>query len=89
MPPEELKSFIIHALEEIGIKLSKSQIVACHKLGKSERTIIKFLNRKSAENILPDKKKFRDIYVSEIVIDALKSEVISPQKYQMNGVCSK
>lgn len=78
MPPKELESFIIHALEEIGIKLSKSRIVACHKLGKSERTIIKFLNGKGAENILPDKKKFRNIYISEIVTDALKSEVISP-----------
>ena len=51
---------MIHALEEIGIKLNKSQIVACHRLGKSERTIAKFLNKTNTENILINKEKFRD-----------------------------
>ena len=55
--PKELESFDIHGLEKIGIKLNKSQIGACHRLGKSERTIVKFLKRKDAENILANKKK--------------------------------
>ena len=49
------------------IKINKSQIVASHRLGKSERTIVKFLNRKDAENVLANKKKFRDIDISKIV----------------------
>ena len=55
--PKELESFDIHGLEEIGIKLNKSQIVTCHRLEKSERTIVKFLNRKDAENISANMKK--------------------------------
>ena len=51
MLPNRLESFVIHALEEIRIKLNKSQIVACHRLGKSGRTTVKFLNRKDAELI--------------------------------------
>ena len=68
---------MIHALEEIGIKLNKSQIVACHRLGKSERTIAKFLNKTNTENILVDKEKFRDTDIWEIVTD--DTEVRSDQ----------
>ena len=66
---------MIHALEEIGIKLNKSQIVACHRLGKSERTIAKFLNKTNTENILVNKEKFTDIW--KIVTD--DTEVRSDQ----------
>ena len=48
-PPKVLERFVIHALEEIEIKLNKSQIIARHRLGKSEKTIVKFLNRKKAK----------------------------------------
>ena len=51
LPPKELESFGIHALEEIGIMLIKFQITACHRLGRSERTIVNFVNRKDDENI--------------------------------------
>ena len=45
---KELESLVIHALEKIWIKFNKSQIVSCHRLGKSERTFVKLLNRKDA-----------------------------------------
>ena len=77
VPPKELESFVTHALEEIGIKLNKSQIVACHRLGKSERTIAKFLNKTNTENILVNKKKFRDTDIWKIVTD--DTEVRSDQ----------
>lgn len=37
VPPKESEIFVIHALEEIGINLNKSQIVAWHRqrLGKT------------------------------------------------------
>ena len=48
-----------------------------HRLGKSERTIVKFLSRKDAQNVLVKKKKFRDIAISKIVTD--DTEVASNQ----------
>ena len=65
-----------------------------HKLGKSEKTIIKFFNRKDAENVLVKKKKFRDIAISNLrllsqsqilLLMTFKSGVITPQKYEMKG----
>ena len=69
-----------------------------HKLGKSEKTIIKFFNRKDAENVLVKKKKFRDTELftaisnlrllsqSQILLlMTFKSGVITPQKYEMKG----
>ena len=65
-----------------------------HKLGKSEKTIIKFFNRKDAENVLIKKKKFRDIAISNLrllsqsqilLLMTFKSGVITPQKYEMKG----
>ena len=85
MLPNRLESFVIHALEEIGIKLNKSQIVACHRLGKSGRTTVKFLNRKDAENILTNKKKIRDIDMSVIVTDDTEVKSDQSRKYKMNG----
>ena len=38
-----------YLLQEIGINLDKSRIVACHRLGKTDRMIVKFLNRKDAD----------------------------------------
>ena len=36
-------------------------IVACHRLGKIGRIIVKLLNRKDAQNILEEKHKLRSI----------------------------
>ena len=71
-PPEKFKSFIIYAIEEIGITLNKSQVVNCHRLGKSEKTTVKVLNRKDAKNILLNKKKFKGIDISKIVTDDIE-----------------
>ena len=46
--PKSLENFILRLLQEIGINLDKSRIGACHRLGKTDRTIVKFLNRKYA-----------------------------------------
>ena len=44
--PKDLDNFVLRLLQEIGVDLDKLQIVTCHKLGKTDRTIAKFLNRK-------------------------------------------
>ena len=55
--PKDLENFILLLLQEISINLDKSRIVSCHRLGKTDRTIVKFLNRKDAENVYSNKKK--------------------------------
>ena len=52
VPPIKSESFAICTLEKLGTKLHKSQIVACYRLRKSERTIVEFLSRKKAKIML-------------------------------------
>ena len=62
--PKDLENFILRLLQEIDINLDKSRIVACHRLGKTDRMIVKFLNRKDAENVYSNKKKLKDVDIS-------------------------
>ena len=61
---KDLENFIPCLLQEIGIDLDKSQIVACYRLGKTDRTIVKFLNRKDAENVYLKKRELKDVDIS-------------------------
>ena len=65
--PKDLENFILHLLQEIGINLDKSRTVAWHRLGKTDRTTVKFLNRKDAENLHSNKKKLEDVDVSYLL----------------------
>ena len=48
--PKDLENFILRLLQEIGINLDKLRVVACHRLGKTDRTVVKFLNRKDGDD---------------------------------------
>ena len=67
--PKDLENLILRLLQEIGINLDKSRIVACHRLRKTNRTIVKFLNRKDAENVYSNKKKLKDVDISCLLSD--------------------
>ena len=67
--PKDLENFILRLLQEIGINLDKSRIVACHKLVKTDRTIVKFLIWKDAENTYSNKKTLRDVDISCLLSD--------------------
>ena len=67
--PKNLVNFIVRLLKEIGIGRDKLCIVACHRLGKIDITIAKFLNRKDAENVYSDKKKSKDVHISCLLTD--------------------
>ena len=58
-----------YLLQEIDINLDKSRIVACHRLGKTDRMIVKFLNRKDAENVYSNKKKLKYVDISCLFSD--------------------
>ena len=62
--PKDLANFILSFLQEVGINLDKSRIFACHMLEKTDRTIVKLLNRKDAGNVYSNKKKLKDVDIS-------------------------
>ena len=60
---------ILRILQEIGINLDKWRVVDCLRLGKTDRTVVKFLNRKDAEYMYSNKKKLKDIDISFLLSD--------------------
>ena len=67
--PKDLENVSLRLLQKIGINLDKSRIVACHRLGKTDRTIVMFLKRKVAENVYLNKKKLKDVDISCLLSD--------------------
>ena len=53
-------------LNKIDVNLTKNYLVACHRLANFDRTIIKVLNRKHAEQIMNNKSKLKGTNVSDI-----------------------
>ena len=55
---------VILIFEKLGVVIEAMDIVACHRLGKTGRVIVKLLSRKDTKNILEEKHKFRsfDLY---------------------------
>ena len=51
-------------MQEISINLDKWRVVECLRLGKTDRTVVKFLNRKDAEYVCSNKKKLKDVDIS-------------------------
>ena len=57
----ELKDKYIEVLGKIDIKIHETDIEACHRLGKSSKTIILFVNRTFFTRILEKKSKLSEI----------------------------
>ena len=70
--PKDLENFILRLLQNVGIDLDESRIVACHRLGKTDRTIVKFLNKKDAENVYSNQKKLKDVDISCLLSDDIQ-----------------
>ena len=60
---------ILRILQEIGINLDKWRVVDCLRLGKTDRTVVKFLNRKDAKYVCSNKKKLKDVDISFLLSD--------------------
>ena len=56
---KDLESKVCDVMKEIGVDLSGSDIQACHRLRKKDRTIIKFTNRKKCIKILKNRTKLK------------------------------
>ena len=56
-----LEEHVIVIFEKLGVAMEAVQIVACHRLGETDRVIVKLLNRKDTQNVLEEKHKLRSI----------------------------
>lgn len=59
--PDELENTCIDLLSEIGVKVSKHGIQACHRLKNKANVIIKFINRKDADAALYNRGKLKTL----------------------------
>ena len=76
-------------MQENGIGFDKSQIVTCHRLGKTDRTIVKFLNRKDAENVYWNKKKLTNADISCLLSDGIqdRNDMTTEAQNDWRDVC--
>ena len=70
---KDLENFILCLFQEIGVDLDELRIVACHRLGKTDRTIVNFLNREDAENVYSKKRKLKDVDISCLLSDDIQN----------------
>ena len=56
-----LKEHILLISEKLDVVLEAMDIVPCHRLGKTNRVIVKLLNRKDSRHILEKNYKVRNI----------------------------
>lgn len=83
--PKDLENFKIHVLQETNVELDRSKIVASHRLGKTDRTIVKFLNRKDAVTVFLNKEN----YIIRIFLGyfpmRFNTRTIWPEGFKANG----
>ena len=70
---KDLENFILRLFQKIGVDLDELRIVACHRLGKTDRTIVNFLNREDAENVYSKKRKLKDVDISCLFSDDIQN----------------
>ena len=51
-----MKDKVINILEKVNFKVTKNEIEACHRLGDSKKTMVRFVNRKHSFEALKNKK---------------------------------
>ena len=56
-----LEETVIKLCEKININFCSSDVEACHRLGKSNKTIVRFVNRKFCGSILKEKGKINKL----------------------------
>ena len=53
---KDLEDKVINVLDKVNVKVTKNDIEACHRLGDSRKTIVRFVNRKHSFEALKNKK---------------------------------
>ena len=60
---------VINVLDKVNIKVTKNDIEACHWLGDSRKTIVRFVNRKHLFEALKNKKMLMSVDLTSSGLD--------------------
>ena len=64
---DDLEMTTIGILNKIkSVEVNERDIEACHRVGKNDNTIIRFVNRKDAEDCLTNSKKLKDVNLEDV-----------------------
>lgn len=83
---KNLEDTVIKMFEKIGISINKRMIVACHRLGKTTKTIVEFANIKDVELIFKSKKKLVDINLLQICSNNNRNRNHGPSKLERKSL---
>lgn len=96
IPSNELEDKAIEIFKAIDVDVEKSNIEACHRLGKkntgtnSTKTIVRFVNRKYCKNALINRKKLRTIDTSTVGLNncnLFMNENLTPMNNTISYKC--
>ena len=87
VPDKDLESKAREIFEEIGVTVEPRDIQACHRLFDNKRTIIKFVNRKTAMEVLSKRSELSEIphYKKKLYIN----ESLCPHYRYIHGKCKE
>ena len=60
---------VINVLDKVNVNVTKNDIEACHRLGDSRKTIVRFVNRKHSLEALKNKKMLMSVDLTSIGLD--------------------
>ena len=89
----ELEDKVIEILSKVDVNVSKNDIEACHRMGKSKksskRTIVRFVNRRYAKKALINRKKLITMDKSSLGLsnDVFINENLTPQNGKIYFHC--
>ena len=63
---KDLEDKVINVLDKVNVKVTKNDIEACHRLGDSRKTIVRFVNRKHSFETLKNKKMLMSVDLTSI-----------------------
>ena len=96
---QNLKSKVVEVLNEIHVDVSRSDIEACHRIGRSKnsskKTIVRFINGKYAKKVLLNRKIFRknvtynNIFINENLTKTNNLIAYNCRKLKCNGMIDK
>ena len=73
---KDLEDKVINVLDKVNVKVTKNDIEACHRLGDSRKTLVRFVNGKHSFEALKKKKMLISVDLTSIVLD--RNTVESP-----------
>ena len=82
---KDLEDKVINILDKVNVKVTKSDIEACHRLGDSRKTIVRFVNRKHSFEAWKNKKVLMSVDLTSIGLDKTTNLFLSQNLSDYNN----